>query len=181
MNRIYLLIACSAIIATINIHTMDRPTMDPDKRDPLFTLLDPVVGNSALGEPSNWDAIFSLLQKLSPDTKTIAFTVNEYLSQQGFTLLCHAIEDNNFLAVKTLLENFYANPNRKNALTGMTPLMFACKDGYAEIALLLLQHGADPLIQNNNGNDSFFFAETYVKYNKYDDTILRLLQSYKRK
>ena len=175
MKKLYSLLACAAITATITTHAMD-----PNTRNPLFKLIDPFIGNTVRGTSSNWQGIFSILQKLTSNG-LVPFTVNEYLSPEGHTLLCHAIEDNDFLAAKILIEKYNANPNGKT-LTGMTPLMFACKDGYEDLVVLLLQHGADPLIQNNNGNDSFFFAETYAKYNiMKDDTVLRILKTYKRK
>lgn len=179
MKKAYFLIAISIIATTITIHAMD-PVMDPNNtRNPLVKLIDTFIGSTANEISSNWHGIFTTLDKLSSGGFT-PFTVNEYLSPEGHTLLCHAIQDNDFLAAKILLEKYGANPNGKT-LTGMTPLMFACKDGYVDMVVLLLQHGANPLIQNINGKDSFFFAATYAKYNiMQDDTVLRILKTYRR-
>jgi hypothetical protein len=172
MKKLYSLMACAAIAMAINTHAMDP------ERHSFFTLIDQFIGNNMLGTTSNWRAIFGILQKLVIEGNV--FTVNDYFSKQGLTLLCQAVYDNDLLAAKILLETYNANPNGKSASSGMTPLMFACMKGYADIAMLLLQHGANPLIQNKKGNNSFFFAQTYAKHNFYkDDTVLRILQTYK--
>lgn len=46
------------------------------------------------------------------------------------------------------------DPNLKNPVTGYTPLHYACWNNYYDIVELLLQYGANPLIKNNEGENS---------------------------
>ncbi|MFH1428565.1 MAG: ankyrin repeat domain-containing protein [Candidatus Margulisiibacteriota bacterium] len=39
-----------------------------------------------------------------------------------------------------------------------TPLMIAAQNGYADIAKVLLQHGADPAIKDTNGESALMIA-----------------------
>ena len=169
MKKLYSLIAFTVIAIISTTHAM-QPA-----RDPLFKLLDQFVPATGTAD---WNAVFTILQKLVQEGRT--FTVNEYFSLGGLTLLCQAVQDGNFLATKMLIEEYGANPNGKTAASGVTPLMIACADGDVQIVKLLLKHGADPFIKNNRGNDSFFFAETYARYSPVkDDTVLQILKTYK--
>lgn len=46
------------------------------------------------------------------------------------------------------------DPNLKNPVTGYTPLHYACWNNFYDIVDLLLQYGANPLIKNNEGENS---------------------------
>jgi len=56
---------------------------------------------------------------------------------------------------------------------GDTPLILAVKNGYVEVAEVLLQHGADPNIQNDLGNTALIIAAM-----KKDVNIILLLLKY---
>jgi hypothetical protein len=171
MKKLYSLVAFIALTTTINTHTMDP------ERHPMFKLLDTFIPEH--DTTTNWRAVFGILQKLVLDKNL--FTVNEYLSQHGLTLLCQAVEDDDFLAAKILLEEYHANPNKSTVLTGMTPLMIACSQGNIEMIVLLLEHDADPSIKNSQGHDSFYFAQMNARYNSiHNDTGLRILKTYKQ-
>jgi len=169
MKKIYSFISYIAIIATINTYAMQP------ERHSVFTALDTLMPE--YGTAANWQAIFSFLQKLVYEGNI--FTVNDYFSQYGLTLLCQAAEDDDFLATKILLEQYNANPNKGTKSTGMTPLMIACHNGNIELVVLLLRHGANPSIKNKEGHDSFYFAQKYAQYDLlHDNTILRILKTY---
>lgn len=46
------------------------------------------------------------------------------------------------------------DPNLKNPVTGYTPLHYACWNNFYDIVDLLLKYGANPLIKNNEGENS---------------------------
>ena len=177
MNKLYSLIVFIALATTINTHTMDPV------RHPMFdNLIDQLIGNDALGTTTNWDAIFAVLKKLSADGN--AFTANEYTSPENLTLLAKAAEDNNLLAAKKLLALWNARPNTATQRNGMTPLMIASFNGSIEMVKLFMEWGGNPYIKNNEGHDSFYFAEKYYQMNPNVRNraildILKLYQSYK--
>lgn len=172
MKKLYSMIASIALLATINVYTMDPA------RSPMFELLDQFVGNDALGTITNWDAIFAMLKTLAE--KGNAFTANEYISPDNLTLLAKAAEDNNISAAKRLLGLWKAQPNTATRRNGMTPLMIACFNGNIQMIRLLMEWGANPYIKNNEGHDSFHFAERYYQLNPNvrNKNILNLLKIY---
>jgi serine/threonine-protein phosphatase 6 regulatory ankyrin repeat subunit B len=68
----------------------------------------------------------------------------------GWTSLHKAVENNNIVAVKTLLD-LHADINSK-AFPGYTPLHLAAKNGYAEIVDLLIMRGADVNAHDDYGD-----------------------------
>ena len=172
MKKLYSLIALVTLATTINLYTMDP------ERHPLFKLMDQFIGNDTLGTYTNWDAVFALLKEF--DQEGHAFTANEYLSQDYTTLLFKAAEDNNIMAAQRLLGIYKAIPNRATIRNGMTPLMIASFNGNTEMVKLLMKWGADPYIKNNQGHDSFYFAERYYQLNPRarNRIVLNILKAY---
>ena len=80
------------------------------------------------------------------------------------TDLTDAIKEQNFEEVKRLIEVEKVNINEK-VKDGETPLSIAW-DGAPEIVKYLLEHGADPLLPNDN-NDFPFGYEIEKKVRKY--------------
>ncbi len=74
----------------------------------------------------------------------------------------------NINTLNTLLRNFTGNINHQNR-AGQTALLWAANENRADIVRKLLQHGADPTIQDNQGITPFNLAT-------FPD-ILRLLQN----
>lgn len=170
MKKIYSFMSFVALITTITTHTMDP------ERHPMFKLLDQFI---AVNVPTiNWEAIFVILEKLVYESNQ--FTVNEYRSNEGSTLLYKAAEDDDIAAAKKLLLKYRANPNISTA-TGMTPLMAACYNGNVNMVKMLLEYGADPSKRNNLGNDSFYFAQRQAHINHVrGNNILRMLNQTRR-
>lgn len=54
-----------------------------------------------------------------------------------------------------------ADVNRKNLLTGGSPLMAASDMGQLEAVKALLEKGADPCATNNEGHTAAWLATTY--------------------
>jgi formylglycine-generating enzyme required for sulfatase activity/ankyrin repeat protein len=82
-------------------------------------------------------------------------------AQHGVTPLILAINTCNTNMVKSLIKRG-ANINLQNS-KGMTPLSIAINWGNRDIILFLLENGADPFLEDNFGNDSWYYAE-----NKFD-------------
>lgn len=59
-----------------------------------------------------------------------------------------------------LLVEFGADVNARGT-QGQTPLLVACRSGYAYVVRLLLAHGADPNARDNEGNNPARFAEKH--------------------
>ena len=71
-------------------------------------------------------------------------------NSKGATALCYAVEQNNYEAVKVLLNDDDIQVDKKTR-NGWTPLLKACLTRYLNIAVLLLNKGADVNSQNNQG------------------------------
>lgn len=172
MKKLYPLIALFAFTAIPNINPMDPA------RNPMFSLIDQFIGNDALGTTTNWDAVFALLKKLAQEGN--AFTANEYLSIDNLTLLAKAVEDNNLLVAKKLMAEWGARPNTATRRNGMTPLMIASFNGNGEMVKLLMEWGGNPYIKNNEGHDSFYFAERYYQLNRHiqNRLVFNILKTY---
>jgi ankyrin repeat protein len=168
MNKLYSIIVLMSIATAVTIHAMDP------ERHPLFESIDYFLRNNTLGTETNWTAILALLEEFVYKGNT--FTVNEYFSPQGLTLLCLAAEDGKYWVVKKLLLQYKAKPNNYSPRSRLTPLMIACLQGEIEIVKLLLEFGADPYMKSAQGHDSFYFAEKYCQYNPVSNkTILKML------
>ncbi len=62
----------------------------------------------------------------------------------------HSAIDNNDHPIPVVLAllDYGANPNLQNKLTGETPLHLAIREGNMELAILLIENGADLTIEN---------------------------------
>ncbi|MCC8406783.1 MAG: ankyrin repeat domain-containing protein [Rickettsia endosymbiont of Sceptobius lativentris] len=76
---------------------------------------------------------------------------------QNHFLLFKAIVENNHIEVMNILDNEESNINTKE-IYSYTPLHFAANYGNYFIVALLLSYGANPNIQNNNGETTLHFA-----------------------
>ena len=97
----------------------------------------------------------------------LEFYTPEFLENlsQNTTALHQACINNNINTVRFLIEHIYYDPNIKLKQNGKkiihklpensTPLHAAAFSSSIEIFKYLLLHGADPLIEDSNGNDSF--------------------------
>ena len=72
-----------------------------------------------------------------------------------WTPLLHAVHKNQLGSVAALLDG-HADPNR--AVNGMTPLMMAAGYRYTPIVRLLLARGADPRLQDLDGETAIDYA-----------------------
>ncbi|HEX4069055.1 MAG TPA: ankyrin repeat domain-containing protein [Candidatus Babeliales bacterium] len=130
-------------------------------RPAIYKMIDPLV------EKRDWPAIFAMLDQMQG-----VIDVNEYRDGSWSLLYLAAFEDN-FLAAKTLLEKYKANPNLKDHINtrlwddGYSPFMFAiaASSSYGDLAMvkLFLQHGANPnyIVSDNkfsNGKTPFIIA-----------------------
>jgi len=121
-------------------------------RPPVYKIIDSLV------EKHDWPAIFKMLDELQG-----AINVNEYFTPGGAPLIFVAATDKNFLAAKTLLEVYKANPNISHSQSKNTALMFASMvGGTGDIPMikLLLHYGANPAQLNTYGQCSIDWAPT---------------------
>ena len=81
------------------------------------------------------------------------------LSEQQKTYLCQAVISGNVYIVEFLLTSaeFQADLNVVDKY-GKTPLMYAVKKQYYDICQLLLEHGADTAIEDQNGKTAYDYA-----------------------
>src|SRR5438477_10130955 len=95
-------------------------------------------------------------------------SVNEYTTfNWNYSLLWLAVKKNNVAIAKTLLEKYKADPNRLTYIpyeegeepSSMFPLMLACQNSDIAMIKLLLQHGANPNLRNEEGKNSFCYAK----------------------
>ncbi len=107
----------------------------------------------------DWPAVFRIL-----DSMPGVIDVNEYATYENQDpLLWVAVEQKNFLAAKTLLEKYHADPNfgkctgehGKNEKCNMNDslLMLAREKGDVQMGILLTQHGAHPITMKQIGID----------------------------
>ena len=114
----------------------------------------------------------SILIKLATDDARIVADITKRI------LLGESLEHiwfdsyRNFDYVRILLEKFHVDPNIKNVEGGNTALIFTTNCGYYNIAKLLLDHGADPNIQNEYG----YTALIYTSLHGYLDIVKLLLE-----
>ena len=92
-----------------------------------------------------------------------ADTIN-VLNIYGGNALIPACEKGHLETVRFLLENTDINVNHINKLswTALLEVVILGNDSknYVEIVKLLLKHGADKNIKDNNGNDALYYAKT---------------------
>jgi len=73
-----------------------------------------------------------------------------YIDSQGLSPL-HLASKNGLTEVAILLCIYSAEVNAKDRIQQWTPLHYACAEGYDEIVRVLVEHGADPLVRDENG------------------------------
>lgn len=129
----------SILLAALLVVPMGIAIAQQDKDRPApYTMIDSLV---RVQKP-DWPAVFAII-----DSTLGVIDVNEYRTTEGayygsgITLLGRAVIGNNFLAVKTLLEKYKANPNVPSA-KGATPLWFAMHQNDDAIINLLRKYGA---------------------------------------
>ena len=132
MKKSYLLSGIVALNFVAGIHAMKRPVV--------YKTIDGLFNSWNV----DWPAIFALL-----DSMQGVIDVNEYRTESGRRpLLEQAVLEKNFLAVKTLLEKYKANPNVPSSFRGiagmpsLSILSFARQKGDNVIIKLLLHYGA---------------------------------------
>jgi hypothetical protein len=108
-----------------------------EERPAVYQMLDPHVIRS------NWPAVFEFIDHMQG-----VISVNEYyIGSLRTTLLGSAVISRNFLATKTLLEKYGANPNRPINWQGRTAMQEAqglgtARGGDNALINLLRQYGA---------------------------------------
>ena len=104
------------------------------------------------------------LMNLSKVTRTCIhlqpIMMNVKLGRRGFTQLHHCAENGFTTSVKRLLSIRNINVNVKS-LNGWSPLHWAAVYGHVEIALLLLQNGAEVNARSINGVTPLHYAAMY--------------------
>ena len=185
MKKLYLLSGMIAfgVIVGVNANETRRPET--------YSMLDVVVKDM---NNINWTAVFAAL-----DLMPGIININEYRSKWGETLLyMAAVQSANFIAAKTLLETYHANPNlgyrlgfkkkiEETPLLGLLSRMaqrlhhVTRKNDLTMVKLLLL-YGADPYMKDADG-DAFWHVE------RIEDTgeaslakqLLEILEPYRKK
>ncbi|MBF0362708.1 MAG: ankyrin repeat domain-containing protein [Oligoflexia bacterium] len=125
------------------------------------------VANNLLDSPSGSSLVNKVDNNDYPPFQYIvkhnrSSLINKMLQKGGDKddLLGYASLDNNKKMVQIALDSG-ADVNATPFTSENTPIIFAAKNGYAEIAKLLLEKGADPLIKNKDNMN----AIDYVKKN----------------
>lgn len=99
-----------------------------------------------------------ILNELTPELRRKMII---HLEERGIELLKIAILQNAPTAVALLLNNG-ANPNFLGVIND-TPLIYASFFGYSDIVKMLLDHGANPYIPDNNGCTAESIARQHVR------------------
>ena len=131
------------------------------------------------GGRHNWDAVFSILDKMNKDDISAYRLEDSSLLELAVSDYRNGDED--ISVVKSLLEIYHIDPNIKNQ-DGTTPLMIACAwawGGDIAVVKLLLEYGADPFLRDFQGRDSFYYATNSDGYAA--PQIIDLLEQYKLK
>ena len=85
--------------------------------------------------------------------------VNQPESQRNLTMLMAASHEGHYKIVKKLLENGASEGINMQDKCGWSALMFAAFTGFSiEVVQLLLQHGADVDLANDDGRTALFMA-----------------------
>ncbi|MFA6916767.1 MAG: CbrC family protein [Parachlamydiales bacterium] len=79
------------------------------------------------------------------------------LDSNGESLLSRAVRANASKGIIETLLTYKANCNLGDS-SGITPFLYACKNGLLDTAKLLIEHGADALKSDKKGNSSLLFA-----------------------
>lgn len=129
----------------------------------------------------NWDPIFNFLDAKKGKGKD-AINANKYRFM-GTTLLGIAINQGQLPAVTKLLETYKVDPNVPTFVSKFrwnTALQLACslykfvKQDSLAIITVLLEHGANPYFYDDEGLNSFDWAQQYAP------DALKILNKYKK-
>lgn len=129
--------------------------------------LDALLSNIKIGQNYmhiNWDIIFSVLDLMKKD-EIDAYRIPKTGESLLHMVLLSGAGRKDISIVDALLELYKMNPNIKDQ-NGVTPLMLACKYGHMALVELLLKHGADPFIKDNQGKNSFDYTDVDSIYRK---------------
>src|SRR4030095_8631764 len=144
MKKLYLLSGTLLLGIFASINAMESRPEIYGIIDSLVPEYEPFGASWRLASKVDWPAVFVNLD-LMKDT----IAVNEYRSLNNETLLCRAVWGLNFLAAKTLLEKYKANPNLLCGKAKNTALYLAVIKRDVLMVKLLLMHGANPNIKNS--------------------------------
>ena len=98
--------------------------------------------------------------------ETKSYDINREDSR-GCTPLMHAVKNKNYGVVKLLLTCDGVDPDKpENSLFGKTPLQWAIKHKDVEIVRLLVQGGANPYKEDNDGQTPFMLASSTLWGNR---------------
>ncbi|ORX59112.1 ankyrin [Piromyces finnis] len=128
-----------------------------------------VNGNSSLiwASRNGNVAVVRLLLLGNKSNENMPFDINNYLENHNKK---HFLFNGNKPGLETNIENVSINMTN---IHGNTALTWACREGYTDIAKLLLAHGADPTIINN----AKYKALTYACKNDHEEIVKILLDS----
>ncbi|KAK4880295.1 hypothetical protein RN001_008441 [Aquatica leii] len=78
------------------------------------------------------------------------------VNKDGCSCIHYSLRDTSTLSLFINADNI----NQKNK-SGLAPIMIALNDHYNECVTMLLEHGADPFVEDNDGNTCLHLAATY--------------------
>jgi hypothetical protein len=179
MKKLYLLSGVIVLSVIANINAMKS------NRSAVYQMIDASIKN---WRDIDWSGVFAIL-----DSMQNVISVNEYRSLQGDSLLyLAAVGTGSYVAAKTLLEKYGANPNIDNdkQMPGVTPLRQLVNNlgvrganvkSDLPMIQLLLAYGANPNIKDKNGEDCFFEVKK-LKNNKLPlaSDLLKILEPYRK-
>lgn len=116
---------------------MNVGAMENDRIKRAYKRLDIIIGEST-AQGTSWSSVFSVLN-------SVPNVVNTYIAYTRETLLQRALEEENFVAAKRLLQQFHADPHRIVNFRDLTPLQIAREHsraaGAQEVIALLESYG----------------------------------------
>ena len=83
-----------------------------------------------------------------------ANTVDE---KDGYSVLHFSVHGNSVLVSENLINNYHLPINKVN-VNGQTPLIMGVKNNAADTVKLLIDHGADITIKDNDGYSAYDYA-----------------------
>jgi hypothetical protein len=180
MKKVCLLSAMIILSAITSLHAMET-----SRRPEIYTMIDQQITD---WRHVNWPAVFAVLNSMQG-----VIGVNEYRSPQDDTLLyLAAVGTGSYVAAKTLLEKYGANPNLNNnpLFKGVTPLRQLINQLTVRgvnvrtdlpMIQLLLAYGANPNIKDSSGDDCFFEVEKMMHYkHPLASDLAKILEPYRK-